>query len=89
MAEVAALEDNVAGVGLVQAGQQVEQGGLAGTGTAGNGEELAGHDVQVNAVDGGNRLVAGAEDLDQAAGGNNAGGGDRGGGRLVGCLVRS
>ena len=60
LTQVTALEDYAPVVGLVQPSQQVKQGGLAGTGTAGNGQKLAGHDVQIDAVDGVHRLVAGA-----------------------------
>jgi len=41
---------DMAACGLLEAGNQPEAGGLAGTGRAEHGEELAGRDLQIDAI---------------------------------------
>jgi hypothetical protein len=65
-----AVEADLAGVGLQRAGQGLDQAGLARAVVADDREHLAGHQVEVGAVERGHVAVP----LDQAAGLEHRGG---------------
>ena len=52
LGDVLAVDRDVAGGGGVEAGDQVEQGGLAGAGAADQGDELAAGDLERDVADG-------------------------------------
>jgi hypothetical protein len=56
--EVAAANVDRAGCGAVEPGEEIEEGGLAGTGAAEKGDEFAGSDFEGDVVDGGDGGVA-------------------------------
>ncbi len=55
---VLAVDQDAAGVGRLEAGQQAQQRGLAAARAAQQGEQLAAFDVEIDAVDGGDRAEA-------------------------------
>ena len=54
---VDALDEDAAAGGLVDAADQVQQGGFAAAAGAGDGEEFAGIDAEADVVEGGDRAV--------------------------------
>ena len=77
--DVLAFDDHVATVGAGEAGHEVEEGGLAGSGGAHDGEEPAALDFEGDAGEGGDGAVALLEGLgdvlDDERGGHGSNGG--------------
>ena len=88
--QIAAGDEDVPGCGGVQAGQAVQEGGLARARRAHDGDELAAAHGQAHAVQGGHPRLAGAVDLGEVPGLDHDVGGRGGGGsrRRLGGPVR-
>ncbi len=82
--DVDAEDDRLAGVGRAQALEDLDRGRLAGAVRPEQAEDLAGADLEIDAVDGGDVGVA----LDQAADTDDRFPGDRGGRALPRCGAR-
>jgi hypothetical protein len=76
---VYAIDEDAAGGGLVDAADEVEEGGLAASTGTGDGEELAGGDVEVHVVEGADKAVVHGESAGDCFGGYELR-------RLVGCI---
>src|SRR5690606_20914427 len=65
-------QDHFAAAGLIQSGQQAEQGGLSGAGAADNGQAVAGRNLQGQGLQDGQRAFRAGDPFAKVPGAENA-----------------